>query len=84
VASPLHTVWPEISSAVSSAAADTTGFELTPGQWEVVPVPSEWSGRVWGRTLCTSTDSSGKFTCVTGGGPVTLAEFTLGGGGGMD
>eukprot|EP00252_Welwitschia_mirabilis_P006253 TRINITY_DN1707_c0_g1_i1.p1 TRINITY_DN1707_c0_g1~~TRINITY_DN1707_c0_g1_i1.p1 ORF type:complete len:246 (-),score=-26.65 TRINITY_DN1707_c0_g1_i1:498-1235(-) len=53
-------------------------------------VPVGWSGRVWGRTVCTF-DSSGKGKCATGdcGGtlqcngnnaqpPATLAEFTLG------
>ncbi|KAM0072329.1 putative Thaumatin family [Helianthus debilis subsp. tardiflorus] len=56
-----------------------------------------WSGRIWGRTLC-STDSTGRFTYVTGdcgsgtvecndrgaAPPATLAEFTLNGTNGMD
>jgi hypothetical protein len=96
----VYTVWPGISSGPGSAAAvDTTGFELAPGEWEIVPVPSGWSGRVWGRTLCSnSTENTGRFTCVTGdcgsgrrdcaGGnavpPVTLAQFTLDESGAME
>ncbi|CAD6273255.1 unnamed protein product [Miscanthus lutarioriparius] len=61
-------------------------------------VASGWSGRVWGRTLCSTNAGTGKFTCVTGdcgsgkqdcaGGrpapPATLAQFTLDGSGGTD
>ncbi|CAJ1942347.1 unnamed protein product [Sphenostylis stenocarpa] len=70
---------------------------MHPAQSTAFIVPTAWSGRVWGRTLC-STDSAGKFSCLTGdcgssavecngGGatpPATLAEFTLNGGGGLD
>ncbi|XP_062218966.1 thaumatin-like protein 1b isoform X2 [Phragmites australis] len=76
---------------------DSTGFALAPGESRAIPVPSGWSGRLWGRTLC-STDDNGKFACVTGdcgsgkqdcagGGaapPATLAEFSMDGSGGMD
>ncbi|BAT75373.1 hypothetical protein VIGAN_01322300, partial [Vigna angularis var. angularis] len=90
-------VWPGILSGAGTAQLATTGFALQPAQSHAFVVPTTWSGRLWGRTLC-STDSAGKFSCVTGdcgssavecngGGatpPVTLAEFTLNGGGGLD
>jgi hypothetical protein len=95
-----YTVWPAISSGESSrsAAPDTTGFELPTGQWEIVAVPSGWSGRLWGRTHCSTHTGTGKFTCLTGdcgsGRPdcagsnasplATLAQFTMDGSGGMD
>ncbi|TVU30178.1 hypothetical protein EJB05_21788 [Eragrostis curvula] len=92
-----YTVWPGILSGAGSAVLDSTGFELAPGQSQTLSAPSGWSGRLWGRTLC-STDGTGKFTCVTGdcgsgrqdcagsgaAPPATLAEFTLDGSGGMD
>ncbi|URE41162.1 serine carboxypeptidase-like [Musa troglodytarum] len=84
---------------VRDAALSTTGFTLETGQSKSLDAPAGWSGRLWARTLC-ATDSSGRVSCGTGdcgsgevecsgGGatpPVTLAEFTLGGGsgGGMD
>uniref|UniRef100_A0A1J3DSY8 Glycerophosphodiester phosphodiesterase protein kinase domain-containing GDPDL2 n=1 Tax=Noccaea caerulescens TaxID=107243 RepID=A0A1J3DSY8_NOCCA len=53
-------------------------------------MPSPWTGRFWGRSLC-STNSTGGFSCATGDCgsgkiecsaapmlPVTLAEFTIG------
>ncbi|KAK9289720.1 hypothetical protein L1049_007879 [Liquidambar formosana] len=60
-------------------------------------VPAPWTGRFWGRTLC-STDSTGKFTCSTadcgsgqvacnGAGaipPASLVELTLAANGGQD
>ncbi|CAN6231535.1 unnamed protein product [Urochloa humidicola] len=92
-----YTVWPGVLSGAGSPALDSTGFQLAPGQSQTLSAPAGWSGRLWGRTLC-STDSAGKFTCVTGdcgsgrqecaGGnaapPATLAEFTLDGSSGMD
>ncbi|XP_061359934.1 pathogenesis-related thaumatin-like protein 3.5 [Gastrolobium bilobum] len=92
-----YTVWPGLLSGAGTAPLSITGFALQPGESNAVPVPSGWSGRLWGRTLC-SQDSTGKFSCVTGdcgssavecaGGnaapPATLAEFTLNGAGGLD
>lgn len=73
-----------------------TGFRLDPGASNTVVAPAGWGGRMWGRTLC-STDSTGKFSCVTGDcgvvvpcngagaiPPATLVEFTLGTGGTQD
>lgn len=92
-----YTVWPGILSNAGTAQLSTTGFALQPGQSNAVSVPTAWSGRLWGRTLC-SQDSTGKFTCLTGdcgssnvqcagsgaAPPATLAEFTLNGAGGLD
>ncbi|KAF7061866.1 hypothetical protein CFC21_068526 [Triticum aestivum] len=92
-----YTVWPGILSSAGSPGMDSTGFALAPGESRTMPVPAGWSGRLWGRTLC-STDPAGKFACVTGdcgsgrqdcagGGaapPATLAEFTMDGNDGMD
>jgi hypothetical protein len=93
-----HTVWPGILSSAGSAGVDTTGFALAPGESRALSVPSGWSGRLWGRTLCSTDAATGRFACVTGdcgsgrqdcggGGaapPATLAEFTMDGSGGMD
>ncbi|RDX72367.1 hypothetical protein CR513_48159, partial [Mucuna pruriens] len=92
-----YTVWPGILSSAGTAPLSTTGFTLQSGESNVVAVPPAWSGRLWGRTLC-SQDSTGKFSCVTGdcasstvecagqnaAPPATLAEFTLNGAGGLD
>ncbi|KAL6640220.1 hypothetical protein ACP70R_022069 [Stipagrostis hirtigluma subsp. patula] len=92
-----YTVWPGILSSADSPPLETTGFALAPGESRSLPEPPGWSGRLWGRTLC-STDAAGRFACVTGdcgsgrldcagygaAPPATLAEFTLDGHGGMD
>lgn len=92
-----YPVWPGILSGAGTAQLPTTGFALQPGESDAVAVPTAWSGRIWGRTLC-STDSSGKFSCATGDcgsstvecagsgaiPPATLAEFTLNGAEGLD
>eukprot|EP01018_Ginkgo_biloba_P018655 Gb_14846 [translate_table: standard] len=85
-----YTVWPGILANAGTQTLSTTGFELSAGQTTELDAPAGWSGRLWGRTVC-SFDSSGKGTCATGdcGGslecngmgahpPATLAEFTLG------
>lgn len=92
-----YTVWPGLLSGAGTASLSTTGFALEKGESKSIDVPSSWSGRLWGRTLC-SQDSTGKFSCVTGdcgssklecagagaSPPATLAEFTLNGYGGQD
>ncbi|KAF6163995.1 hypothetical protein GIB67_028699 [Kingdonia uniflora] len=92
-----NTIWPGLLSGAGTSPLDTTGFALQKDESKIVNVPTGWSGRLWGRTLCTQ-DSSGKITCLTGdcgsgtlecsgGGaapPATLAEFTLNGSGGLD
>lgn len=92
-----YPVWTGLLSGAGTPPLPTTGFPLQPSQSNSISVPTSWSGRMWGRTLC-STDSTGRFSCVTGdcgsgtiecngGGaapPATLAEFTLNGANGMD
>nr|UPH74559.1 thaumatin-like protein [Allium sativum]UPH74560.1 thaumatin-like protein [Allium sativum] len=92
-----YTVWPGLLSGAGTAPLSTTGFTLPSGSSESISVPSGWSGRFWGRTLCT-TSSNGKFSCITGdcgsnavqcsgagaAPPATLAEFTLNGSGELD
>ncbi|KAG9442630.1 hypothetical protein H6P81_018484 [Aristolochia fimbriata] len=91
-----HTVWPGLLSGAGTSPLPTTGFPLQKGESRSISAPTNWSGRIWGRTQCAE-DSTGKFTCVTGdcgsgkmecagGGalPATLAEFTLDGSGGLD
>ena len=87
-----ETVWPATLTS-SGPAFPTTGFALAPGP----PSPSPaWAPR--GRAGCGAATTSGgaRFSCESGdcgtgqvacggaGGapPATLAEFTLGGGGG--
>jgi hypothetical protein len=69
----------------------TVHYRLRPSA-RAVTVASALSGRIWGRTLC-STDSAAAFTCATGAvecsgrgaAPLaTLVEFTLAGGAGGD
>ncbi|KAI3428937.1 uncharacterized protein J3R85_008961, partial [Psidium guajava] len=93
-----YTVWPGILSGAGTPQLSTTGFALQPGQSKAVSVPSSWSGRLWGRTLCSQNATAGRFTCATGDcgsptvecsgsgavPPATLAEFTLNGAGGLD
>lgn len=92
-----YTVWPGILSGSGTPELDTSGFALQPGESRTLPVPTSWSGRLWGRTHC-SQDANGTFSCVTGdcgssnmecagrgaAPPATLAEFTLNGADGLD
>ncbi|KAG0502111.1 hypothetical protein HPP92_002183 [Vanilla planifolia] len=91
-------VWPGLLSGAGTPPLSTTGFLLNPGESRAVEVPPSWSGRLWGRTLCSADPSTGRFSCDTGDcgsgtaecsgrgatPPATLAEFTLNGSGGMD
>ncbi|KAL8211175.1 hypothetical protein R6Q57_005612 [Mikania cordata] len=92
-----YPVWAGLLSGAGTPPLPTTGFPLQPTQSNPITIPQNWSGRIWGRTLC-STDSTGRFTCVTGDcgsgtvecngagatPPATLTEFTLNGANGMD
>uniref|UniRef100_A0A0D9Y1P4 Thaumatin-like protein n=1 Tax=Leersia perrieri TaxID=77586 RepID=A0A0D9Y1P4_9ORYZ len=82
------TVWP-------AATPVGGGVQLNPGQTWTVNVPAGTSsGRVWGRTgcnfnggrgSCATGDCGGALSCsLSGRPPMTLAEFTLGGGGKQD
>ncbi|XP_065855171.1 thaumatin-like protein 1 [Euphorbia lathyris] len=93
-----YTVWPGILSNAGTSQLPTTGFALQPGESNSFPVPPSWSGRLWGRTLCTQDPTTSKFSCITGdcgsstiqcsgdgaAPPATLAEFTLNGANGLD
>ncbi|XP_019152961.1 PREDICTED: pathogenesis-related protein 5-like [Ipomoea nil] len=91
------TVWPGILGNAGSARFDSTGFELGSGGSRAFQAPAKWSGRIWGRTGCRFDGSGGGGNCTTadcgpsvecnGAGaipPATLAEFTIGSGGGKD
>ncbi|PKA60853.1 Thaumatin-like protein 1 [Apostasia shenzhenica] len=91
------TIWPATLSSAAAPPLQETGFILIPGASAALPAPAKWSGRIWARTHC-STDSSGRFSCLSGdcgtgtvncsgsGGapPASLAEFTLDGADGKD
>ncbi|KAK1296038.1 Thaumatin-like protein 1 [Acorus calamus] len=93
-----YTVWPGLLSNAGTPELPTTGFSLEKGETQTVSAPTNWSGRMWARTLCSSDPTTGNFVCSTGdcgsgklacsgGGaapPATLAEFTLAGSGGLD
>ncbi|KAM7251668.1 hypothetical protein ACFE04_023551 [Oxalis oulophora] len=93
-----YTVWPGILSGAGTAPLSSTGFTLQSGESSSISVPPAWSGRLWGRTLCSTDPTTNKFTCLSadcgsstlecsGAGatpPATLAEFTLNGDGGLD
>ena len=67
------------------------GVRLYSGQSHTVSFPDHWSGRVWGRTgchgnKCVTGDCARGLHCNGAGGipPVTLAEITFDGAGGLD
>ncbi|KAF7140310.1 hypothetical protein RHSIM_Rhsim06G0020600 [Rhododendron simsii] len=92
-----HPVWPGILSNAGISQLSTTGFVLQTGQSKSVNTPSNWGGRMWGRTHCAQNQSTGEFSCVTGDcgtgkiecagnnalPPATLFEITLDGYGGL-
>ncbi|KAJ1271722.1 hypothetical protein BS78_06G147900 [Paspalum vaginatum] len=65
------------SPALGFTAVELRGYEYALG----IPMPHGWSGRIWGRTDC-STDGNGKFTCATGDCGSGRLECGGGGGGG--
>ncbi|KAL8152875.1 hypothetical protein V2J09_010635 [Rumex salicifolius] len=91
------TIWPAVLTSANSPPLGNTGFALGQGATQTIGAPSNWEGRFWARTFC-STDGSGRFTCPIGdcgsgqvgcngnGGapPVSLAEFRLNGAGNQD
>ncbi|KAG0459169.1 hypothetical protein HPP92_022297 [Vanilla planifolia] len=88
-------VWIGTLSGGGSSELTKTGFPLPPGSNSSLSASAGWSGRFWGRSFCSS-DSSGRFSCLTGdcstgqvscngeGGapPATLVEVTLASSGG--
>ncbi|CAL0303512.1 unnamed protein product [Lupinus luteus] len=89
-----YTVWPGILANVGSSGLGATGFELLPSGSRSFQAPSNWSGRIWGRTGCNFDPNTQQGTCTTGdcgsnqmscngagaSPPATLAEFTIGSG----
>ncbi|KAF7313153.1 Thaumatin-like protein [Mycena kentingensis (nom. inval.)] len=87
-------------NAGSALPDQPTGWEAAPGSSVSFTVPDNWTaGRIWGRTECDFSTNPGPTSCSTGGcnggllcdahtgtgvPPVTLAEFTLAGGGTTD
>lgn len=80
--------------------AHPTGWEAKPNTKVTFSVPDNWTaGRIWARRNCDFSKNPGPNSCLTGGcnggllcdsrsgtgvPPVTLAEFTLSGGGDAD
>ncbi|XP_020594943.1 thaumatin-like protein 1, partial [Phalaenopsis equestris] len=93
-----YTVWPGILSGAGTPPLSITGFVLNSGQSRSLDIPPSWSGRLWGRTYCSTNESTSSFSCLTGdcnsgqlecsgsgaSPPATLAEFTLDGSGARD
>ncbi|GER47926.1 pathogenesis-related thaumatin superfamily protein [Striga asiatica] len=88
-----YTVWPGTISGNGAALLGDGGFQLPPGASVQLPAPPGWSGRFWARTgctfdaagngNCTTGDCPGGIRCASGGAPpVSLVEFTIGGGAG--
>ncbi|KAG7611098.1 Protein kinase domain [Arabidopsis suecica] len=85
-----YTVWPGFLTMTTAVSLPTNGFSLKKGESRVINVPPSWSGRLWGRSFC-STSSTGNFSCATGDcgsgkiecsdsgarPPTTLIDFTL-------
>jgi len=67
-----QTVW---AAALPSTAFPGGLVEMAPGYSFQVGVDNGWSGRIWGKTLCTT--SGGTTTCASSAFPASLAELTL-------
>ncbi|XP_017461617.1 PREDICTED: thaumatin-like protein, partial [Rhagoletis zephyria] len=87
-----HRIWPGLLNNPGKALPDAGGFPLDAGHTHVIHVSDGWAGRVWARTGCNGAghcetgDCGNKIQCHGAGGrpPVSLAEFTFDGHGGMD
>ncbi|KAM1126089.1 thaumatin-like protein [Malus sylvestris] len=86
-----ESIWPGILGNAGHTTPQDGGFHLSSGEQQVLNVPENWSGRLWGRQGCCFDEKTGKGTCQTGdcvgllqcrglGGvpPATLVEMTLG------
>jgi hypothetical protein len=89
-----QTVWAAATQNKDHPLA-ATGWVLAPGQSVQFAAPSQWGGRIWGRTGCSfdasghghcqTGDCGGKFQCAASGAtPATLAELTLAAWSGLD
>ncbi|XP_042009477.1 pathogenesis-related thaumatin-like protein 3.5 [Salvia splendens] len=84
-----ETIWPAIHPSNFSIG----GFALRPNQSAVFTPPPAWHGRIWARTgcdfghngTCQTGDCGPRLRCTAPGQPpASIAEFSLGGGGGTD
>jgi hypothetical protein len=67
-----QTVW---AAALPASTFPGGLVEMAPGYSFQVGVDNGWSGRIWGKTLCTT--SGGTTTCASSAFPASLAELTL-------
>ncbi|KAL5710902.1 hypothetical protein ACHQM5_021411 [Ranunculus cassubicifolius] len=84
-----YPIWPGIQANSGHFLPEQGGFYLPPLSHRSFPAPtSQWSGRMWARTGCTSNnghficatgDCGGKLQCNGAGGlpPATLAQFSI-------
>ncbi|XP_051172842.1 uncharacterized protein LOC127289106 [Leptopilina boulardi] len=85
-------VWPGIQGNPGHKHLEDGGFQLQQYQARIIGTPNNWAGRIWGRTKCNGQghcetgDCGNKIQCNGAGGvpPVTLAEMTFSGAGGLD
>ncbi|KAF7363778.1 hypothetical protein MSAN_01035600 [Mycena sanguinolenta] len=83
------TMWPAIYTTSGGQPNQTAGWSAAPYSSQVISVPNDWIGRVWGRRNCNFTVTPGPNSCLTGGcpgglvctgpgtPPNTLAEFNF-------
>jgi hypothetical protein len=67
-----QTIW---ADALPATTFPGTYVEMAPGYSFTVGVANGWSGRIWGKTDCTTTGT--KLTCASDPFPASLAELTL-------
>ncbi|XP_056643063.1 uncharacterized protein LOC130449334 [Diorhabda sublineata] len=86
-------VWVGIQGNAGKSHLANGGFQLAQGESKTVSAPEDWAGRFWPRTYCDynsnhclTGDCGNKIECAGAGGtpPVSLAEITLKGYGGLD
>ncbi|XP_056643862.1 uncharacterized protein LOC130449844 [Diorhabda sublineata] len=86
-------VWVGIQGNPGHSHLSNGGFKLAQGASKTVSASENWAGRFWGRTYCDDAsnhcltgDCGNKVECAGAGGtpPVSLAEITLKGSGGLD
>nr|AAW56444.1 PR-5-like protein [Aphis citricidus] len=86
------TIWPGIQGNPGHEHLGNGGFSLGSQKTHTFNTPRNWAGRIWGRTRCNSKgkcetgDCGNKIQCNGAGGvpPVSLAEMTFTGAGGLD
>ncbi|CAL1385312.1 unnamed protein product [Linum trigynum] len=81
-----QTILPDILSGGNTPdLTAAAGSPLAPGKYRTIPVPTGWSGRISGRTIC-ETSGARKVELSLDGGepPATVVELTLDGAGGLE